>query len=418
MLFRKCKLGTLFGFVLTSVLVPLLAPIAMVDSMVAVVNDKVITSRDLLGYVELSRRQFEKISATEAQFIRQNLNEIVQNEIKRQYASSRNISVTEDEIKAGMVRLAKINNKTEAQIKKLTQGLEGAFRDKIAVETLWDKFVRTELLPQINISTAEIDRIIRDILAGDVVSEREISQIFLPTGSEASDNTKASEIIQRASKELQDGQDFATTAQKFGTSPSAEKGGYLGWFAEGALNTKLENALKSAEVGDIIGPLETDAGWHIVKIHRVKKAPAITFDPIDKLRLYEISVAPEVETSLKKALGKNKFLGDLQKNENIILVDKEWQSVESLTDSVRRVLPKKTGLSTVVKTAEGERAFYVANRKREMADNLLRLRTKVETQLRGNKVRQLERKVLRELRSQAFIELAPDVIQRVRAAAK
>ncbi len=384
---------------------------AMTDSMVAVVNDRVITSRDLAGQVALAQRQFAQPIAAQDKLIRQIFGEVIEGEIKRQYALSRNITVTDAEIDAAAKNLAKSNNIDSARLQKMTQGLEPVFKEKLATQILWDKVVQNELVPQVNISTAETDRIIRDILSGEVVSEREISQIFLPTS-----DPKAETTIKAAALEIKEKKDFAIVAQKFGTGASAKKGGYLGWFAEGALNPDLEEALKTLKVGDISAPLETDAGWHIVKIHRVKKAPAITFDPIEKVRLYEVSVAVSSTISLKKALGKNKFLGDLQKNDKVTITDKQWQPVNNLNKSVQAALPRKTGLSKVITTSAGERAFYVSNRKREMANNLLRLRAKVDRQLGGNKARQLERKFLRDLKSRAFIELAPDVIKRVKAA--
>lgn len=72
------------------------------------------------------------------------------------------------------------------------------------------------------------------------------------------------------------GADFAELARTFSTGPSGPNGGALGWFGEGMMVPAFEAAVVELEVGAVSGPVQTQFGWHIVKLNetRVQDAPA------------------------------------------------------------------------------------------------------------------------------------------------
>lgn len=74
---------------------------------------------------------------------------------------------------------------------------------------------------------------------------------------------KAEEILAKAKA----GEDFAKLAtENSQDQASAAKGGDLGYFTKGKMVTEFENAAFAANVGDIVGPVQTIYGYHIIKV--------------------------------------------------------------------------------------------------------------------------------------------------------
>jgi len=72
---------------------------------------------------------------------------------------------------------------------------------------------------------------------------------------------KANDILARAKK----GEDFAALASEFGTDGTKDKGGDLGWFAEGDMIKEFGDAVKNGKKGDQF-VLKTQFGFHVIKI--------------------------------------------------------------------------------------------------------------------------------------------------------
>ena len=87
---------------------------------------------------------------------------------------------------------------------------------------------------------------------------------------ETDDEAGADEALARAL----DGEDFADLAEELSLDPTAEAGGDLGCLVEGSLVPEFEEAAYAADAGDIIGPVMTDFGWHIIEIESVGPATA------------------------------------------------------------------------------------------------------------------------------------------------
>jgi len=103
-------------------------------------------------------------------------------------------------------------------------------------------------------------------------------------------------------EELQAGADFAELARAKSTGPSGPNGGELGWFGPGMMVKPFEDAVSGMEPGDVAGPIETQFGWHLVKLNdaRMKGAP-----PLDEVREEIVSKLENdaVEKALATLLG-------------------------------------------------------------------------------------------------------------------
>lgn len=78
---------------------------------------------------------------------------------------------------------------------------------------------------------------------------------------------EANDLIQ----ELKNGADFATLAKEVSADPgSGANGGDLGWFTPGAMVKPFEEAAFTAEIGQIVGPVESKFGYHIIQVQERK----------------------------------------------------------------------------------------------------------------------------------------------------
>ena len=66
--------------------------------------------------------------------------------------------------------------------------------------------------------------------------------------------------------DVKHGKSFEEVAQQKSLCPSGKKGGNLGWFGRGQMIKEFEDACFAAKKGDILGPVKTQFGYHIIKV--------------------------------------------------------------------------------------------------------------------------------------------------------
>lgn len=76
--------------------------------------------------------------------------------------------------------------------------------------------------------------------------------------------------------QINNGAAFADIAKANSSDGSAASGGDLGWFGPGAMVKPFEDAVIAAKVGEVVGPIKTDFGWHLILVSETRSAPAPT----------------------------------------------------------------------------------------------------------------------------------------------
>lgn len=103
--------------------------------------------------------------------------------------------------------------------------------------------------------------------------ERKASHILIQTGE---DKAAAQSKIESLKKELEQGADFAELAKKYSQDPgSAAKGGNLDWVAIGEMVKPFEQKLFSMEKGTVSDVVETQFGYHIIKLDDIRSEPVV-----------------------------------------------------------------------------------------------------------------------------------------------
>lgn len=81
--------------------------------------------------------------------------------------------------------------------------------------------------------------------------------------------------------QIDGGADFAELAKANSTDTgSAVNGGDLGWFGIGMMVKPFEDAVVAATPGTVVGPVQTDFGWHIIKVNEARDAAKPAIDEV------------------------------------------------------------------------------------------------------------------------------------------
>lgn len=70
---------------------------------------------------------------------------------------------------------------------------------------------------------------------------------------------------------------FADAAKKYSTCPSGKSGGNLGDFAHGQMVPEFENACAEMEIGAVSAPVQTQFGWHLIRLNKKEDGGMIAF---------------------------------------------------------------------------------------------------------------------------------------------
>ncbi|NBB85939.1 MAG: peptidylprolyl isomerase [Bacteroidetes bacterium] len=127
---------------------------------------------------------------------------------------------------------------------------------------------------------------IRDLQPADEASVRARHILISANGDNADAQAEAAALA----TELRDGADFAALAREHSDDPgSAARGGDLGWFDRGTMVGPFESAAFGATPGEIVGPVETEFGYHVIEVQQ-------RVDQEVQVAIYAQNLTPSVAT--------------------------------------------------------------------------------------------------------------------------
>ena len=129
----------------------------------------------------------------------------------------------------------------------------GSYRDQLAKPYLTDKDVTEELINE------AAQRMQYDVRASHIM-------VAIPRGAGAADTLKAYNEIISIKNKLTKGASFTEMASQFSVDTySAKKGGDLGYFTVFNMVYPFESAVYNADLGELVGPVRTRFGYHLIK---------------------------------------------------------------------------------------------------------------------------------------------------------
>ena len=191
-------------------------------------------------------------------------------------------------------------NLTEKQFKAFT-------RKNIVIDNLLQK----EVLGKISVSEADAKKFYDENQDKFKAPEQtKASHVLITVDQKATpeEKKKAKEKADAIRKRVAGGEDFAAVAKAESKCPSAAKGGDLGYFGKGQMVPAFEEAAFSLKPGQISDVVETQFGYHIIKVTDRKQGETVKFNDVkgkieDYLKNQEAQkpMADYVETLRKEA---------------------------------------------------------------------------------------------------------------------
>ena len=139
------------------------------------------------------------------------------------------------------------------------------------------KFLKADIADYMPADSLITDKEIEDYFNSNPVEfpnrkeQRVFDYVLFSTEMTKADSSQTLEDINYALKQVNTGIAFENVAKNYSEDGSAEEGGDLGFFGKGQMVPEFEKAAFNAKVGEIVGPVQTQFGYHIIKVAANKK---------------------------------------------------------------------------------------------------------------------------------------------------
>lgn len=254
---------------------------ALQDAIIAVVNDELITAKDLQDYVRqtYSSMATEGLSQNELQALKQELeinglNKLIDDKIILDHANKIGLEVREKNIDD---RLAEIKSRylseqvfLESLIRNggtITE-MRNKIRDQFKIKYIIEHEVKSKIYVNPQEVTKYYDRNKKEFQRKERVK---LDSIFIPFKD---DKSQAQRNAEEALQMLKDDKDFKEVASKYSQSPS------LGFIEKGQLKSNVEQIIFNLKLNEISEAVEVDTGIFIFKLLEKQPAQAATLQEV------------------------------------------------------------------------------------------------------------------------------------------
>lgn len=249
--------------------------IVVIDRIIAVVNDEVITERELAARVDFALRQLAQqgTQPPPRQILeRQLLERVINDRVQMQHARDTGTRVDDAELDRAMVRIAEQNKMTLAEL-RTTLAKDNVpydkFREDIRSEITLSRLREREVAQKIVVTESEIDNFIQSQLAQPGRDEFNVSHILVSVPEKASPEQLQArrERAEQALAQIRGGADFRQVAAAFSDGPEALQGGLIGWREASRLPSLFLDALRPLQAGQLTELLRSPNGFHILRLN-------------------------------------------------------------------------------------------------------------------------------------------------------
>ncbi len=249
--------------------------IVVIDRIIAVVNDEVVTERELAARVDFALRQLAQQGTQpparqilEKQLLERTINDRVQ----MQYARDTGTRVDNAELDRAMVKVAEQNKMTVAELRTVLAKDNvpyDKFREDIRSEITLSRLREREVAQKIVVTESEIDNFIQTQLSQPGRDEFNVSHILITVPEKASPEQLQArrERAEQALAQIKGGTDFRQVAAAFSDGPEALQGGLIGWRETSRLPALFLDAVRPLQAGQLTELLRSPNGFHILRLN-------------------------------------------------------------------------------------------------------------------------------------------------------
>jgi peptidyl-prolyl cis-trans isomerase SurA len=259
----------------TGFLPPAASNAKVIDSVYVIVNDEVITKREVdLRVAEITARaRASSAQLPEADDLRRQVVEaMITERAQLQLAKEMGVRVDDTTLDRAIGRIAE-GQKLSVQEMRNQLEKEGMtfakFREQIRNEIMMQRLIDHEVDSKIQVSDAEIDTYMAaEKAAAAERVEMDIAQILVRIPENATPEQIAARKARadEVARQLRTGADFGKMAATYSDAPDALKGGAIGWRDPDRLPPLFANELRKLKPGQVTQVVRTNVGFHILKL--------------------------------------------------------------------------------------------------------------------------------------------------------
>ncbi len=256
------------------------APAVVIDRVIAIVNDDIITLKDFEAYVKIDRHT--NYTSVDEYFrneqVKGRLDIFIEGILIKQQAKKLRVVVTDKEVEGFIEGIKKQNLITDAELREQLRKdnvTYEQFTEGIKLNILRTRVMMRVLSTEINITENRIksyydshQEIFRD-------EEFHLQQIFI-----SGKHKDIKERAEKAYKQLTSGTPFPDVARGISDDPSAKQGGDIGFVKRSDLLPTLRSAINNLEPGSFTQIIPTPYGLHILKLIEVKKSDILPYEAV------------------------------------------------------------------------------------------------------------------------------------------
>ncbi len=293
---RKLSKTGLFLFLLLVLFFsPLPVYAEVFDKVVAKVNSEIITLSSTEERAEILRQKYatSPVSVSGQELLKEALNMIVEEKLQIQAGKKYGFVVDEESVDAAVNDIKSKNSLSDEQLEAMLSR-EGrslsSYKDHIRDQIMVSKIARFELGNRVKVSDKSIIQYYnenqKEFWKDGKIRTRHILFIAERGASDKIRNVKL-QLAKKVLQELEDGKDFATLAMEYSEDISASSGGDVGFVGRGKMVREFEDAVFKLKPGQISEIVETEYGYHIIKVEEVLPGKTLTLKET-KDRIFQI----------------------------------------------------------------------------------------------------------------------------------
>ena len=210
---------------------------------------------------------------------------LVDRELLKQEAQKQGIKADDRELEVQLAMLKK-RFPSEEEFSKALSAMnltEAQLRTQYKTDLIIKKLIDQQIASKVTVSDADTKAFYDanpDLFKAPESVRASHILIQVDQNAGEADKAKARETITAIQKRLQKGEDFAAVAKETSQCPSSAKGGDLDYFARGQMVGPFEEAAFKLKPGEMSGIVETQFGYHLIKVTDKKDAGVIPYDEI------------------------------------------------------------------------------------------------------------------------------------------
>jgi len=231
------------------------------------------------------------------------------------------ITVSREDVNDQLVEIASQQNLSLPQFKNLlaTYGqniedvksrIEKGLKYQKIFEASWDgkiNITETDAKKYYNEHMSEFQNDLQ-VRASHILIKPDTSDPDVP---EQLAKTQARQNAEQILQQINQGADLAELAKAHSDCPSSERGGDLGYFGKGKMVQPFEQAAFGLNVGQVSDIVETNFGYHIIKVTDRKEPSVTTYEQAEDSIIQKLTSARQDELA-------QQYIADLKANANIV----------------------------------------------------------------------------------------------------